>query len=103
MTPKKADGVIEAIRYTPEGDIDLIRIYERRGPTYSDLVLIDRAELVKRLKAGKNFFAGTRTPYLASTFELVAPVRLVRKGGEEILVSGDTTAECDSLPHIPRF
>lgn len=103
MAPKKTDGVIEAIRYTPEGDIDLIRIYERRGPAYSDRVLISRDELVRRLKAGKTFHIGTRKPMLGSTFELSDPVKLVRKDGGEILVCGNANAERDSLPNVPRF
>ena len=50
---KKFDGVIEAVRYNPDGQIALVRGYELRGVTYSDRVLLDRNTLVERLKEGK--------------------------------------------------
>ena len=59
----KFDGVIEAVRYRG-GKIELVRAYERRGATFSDRVLLDRAALLDRLKKGKRFVTGQRTELL---------------------------------------
>lgn len=72
---KKLDGVIEAVRYTPDGKIALVRAYERRGATYSDHLLISRDDLIRRLKAGKRFVVGVRKEFLASTFDIKSEVR----------------------------
>ena len=53
----KVDGVIEAVRYKG-GKIDLVRLYERRGPTYGDHVVMDRLTLLSRLKEGKRIMTG---------------------------------------------
>ena len=49
---KKSDFVIEAVRYK-NGKIDVVRGYQRRGPTYTDRILLDRKTLLERLKEGK--------------------------------------------------
>ena len=49
---KKFDGVIEAVRYK-DGQIDVVRAFERRGAAFSDRIMIDRKELLERLKEGK--------------------------------------------------
>lgn len=38
--PARFDGVIEAVRYSPDGKIEVARAYERRGAAFSDHVLI---------------------------------------------------------------
>ena len=63
---KKIDGVIEAVRYNPNGQIALVRAYERRGATFSDRVLLDRKTLLERLKSGKNFSIGQRKEFLTT-------------------------------------
>jgi hypothetical protein len=79
----KYDGVVEAVRYDADGRVDVVRIYERRGPTWSDRIIIKRDELVKRIKAGKKYFSGTRKTGLAGTFEVAAELRLVGKAGKK--------------------
>ncbi len=96
---KKLDGVIEAVRYTPDGKIDMVRAYERRGAIYSDYLLIRRAALVEKLKAGKRFTTGTRREFLASTFDVTAEIRY---DSARDVISADPGAERDSLP-APRF
>jgi hypothetical protein len=104
MPQKKFDGVIEVVRYTPEGKISEVRIYERRGPTYSDRVLISRAELLQRLRAKKKFAVGVRKPFLSSTFEVTAEVRLAGSRGQEAIVAGSSTAaDRDDLQGAPLF
>jgi hypothetical protein len=96
------DGVIEAVHYTPDGTIQWVRAYERRGPTFSDRVLIDRITLLEKLKAGKVFVAGKRLPQLASTFDVSVPLRVINANGVDLIVSGDIQqSNQDRLEHIP--
>jgi hypothetical protein len=97
MAKPKYDGVIEVVRYAPEGQIVLVRVYERRGATFSDRELWTRAELVQRLKAGQKIVTGDRTPLLASTFSVKSKVRLGRGRGQEVIVSGKEDCQHDLL------
>ena len=101
MASKKYDGVIEAVRYKPNGEVDWVRAYERRGPTFGDHVLIDRQSLIRRMKSGKRYVAGQRLPYLAGTFEISSSLRLVNAGGKEILVTDEVQASQDRLEGVP--
>jgi hypothetical protein len=100
---KKIDGVIEAVRYNPDGQIALVRAYERRGVTYSDRVLLDRKTLLKRLRAGKNFITGQRKEFLASTFELGKTVKAVSQNGNEFLTTREDASQHDELEGTPAF
>ena len=100
---KKIDGVIEAVRYNRNGQIALVRAYERRGVTYSDRVLLDRATLLERLKAGKKFSTGQRKEFLASTFEFGKAVKTVSKNGKDIITTREDTANHDELEETPAF
>jgi hypothetical protein len=87
MTKKqKMDGVIEAVRYLPDGQVDWVRAYLRRGATFSDRVIISRKELVDRIKTGKNFAIGQREEYKASTFQILYWVTLKSNDDREWLV-----------------
>jgi hypothetical protein len=97
MAKIKYDGVVEAVRYKPDGEIDWVRAYERRGSAFSDYLLIDRQALIKRLKC---FVVGERMPYLAGTFKVSNPIRLVDKGSQEIIVTGDADSH-DRLDGVP--
>ena len=98
MAQEKFDGVIEAVRYSPEGAVSQVRMYERRGPTWSDCVLLDRAELVRRMKAGKRIAVGRRQTYLGSSFEVKGAVHLA---GEILATTAD--AHQDNLEPAPLF
>lgn len=97
MAKQKFDGVIEVVRYTPEGLIDVVRAFERRGATFSDRVLWKRAELLERLKAGQKIVVGSPKLYLASTFAVGAPVRLERSRSGEMIVTGKESSDRDRL------
>jgi len=104
MAQKKYDGIIEGARYTPEGKLSGVRIYERRGPTYSDRTLLTRAELLQRLRAKKKFAVGMRQAFLGSTFTIVADVRLAGSRGQEAIVAGGSSAvDRDDLAGAPVF
>ncbi|OGO40437.1 MAG: hypothetical protein A2Z03_10045 [Chloroflexi bacterium RBG_16_56_8] len=88
MPMKKFDGVIEAVRYK-NGQIVYVRAYERRGVTFSDSLLLDRKTLLERLGKGQRFVTGQRQKYLASTFNIGKPVKVVNVDGRQILTTHD--------------
>ena len=98
---KKFDGVIEAARYK-NGQIVMVRAYERRGTTFSDRVLIERKDLLERIKNGKKFVIGVRKEFWASTFDEAKAVQVVTRDGKE-LIATRAEAEHDELESAPVF
>ena len=103
MVARRIDGVIEAVRYDEKGRISKVRGYLRHGRVFTDLVLIDRAELLKRLKARQRIWTGCRKEYLASTFDVNNLVQFSGKRDHELLYSGQPTTDQDTLPGVPLF
>ncbi len=103
MTQKKIDGVIETVRYDAKGMLSLIRVYERRGPTFSDLVLLSRDQLIQKLRTGKKFYVGKRIQLQASTFDLGCPVFLSGHAEHEVIVSQTSHENHDELQDAPLF
>ena len=99
MARAKIDGVIEAVRYTPGGEISVVRTYERHGAVWSDHILLKRTELVERLRKGKRFVTGERKAYLGSVFETGAAVRYM----DEHIVSGGQAGARDLLSGVSVF
>ena len=98
---KKVDVVIEAVRYK-NGQIVLVRGYERRGTTFSDRILLDRKTLVEKLQKGNQVLIGSREELKASTFKLDGNVQLVKQDNREwIATSPDATQ--DHLENAPIF
>jgi hypothetical protein len=100
---KKFDGVIEAVRYNPDGQIALVRAYVLRGVTYSDRVLLDRETLLERIKKGKKFTTGQRKEFLASTFEFGKTVKAMSNSGQEFLTTREDVSQQDELEETPIF
>ena len=100
---KKLDGIIEAVRYTRDGNIDLVRAYELRGVAYSDRVILDRQSLLARIRDGKRFAVGQRKEFLGGTFHLERPVRLSGADGKEILTTRDEASDRDELEDALAF
>jgi hypothetical protein len=98
---KKFDGVIEAVRYK-DGQIEVVRAFERRGAAFSDRILMPRRELLERLKDGRKFVVGKRKEFLAGTFETGQPLQVVSRDGRE-LISTRGDAEHDELEQAPVF
>ncbi len=98
---KKIDGVIEAVRYK-NGQVVLVRAYERRGATFSDRVLIERKALLERLKKGQQYIIGSREELLASTFKSGKPVLVVTQDGNDLLTT-NAAATRDELEETPIF
>jgi len=103
MPQKKLDGVIESVRYTPSGVIDMVRMYEKRGPTFSDLILLTRDLLLQKLQAGKIFSIGKRIPNLASTFEVSTQIFITGPTGKEVIINGQQYNDNDNLQGAPLF
>ena len=78
---KKFDGVIEAVHYN-NGQIATVRVFERRGATFSDRVLVDRKEFLERLKNGQKYVVGKRKEFWAGTFEVQEePAQVLNRNG----------------------
>jgi hypothetical protein len=103
MASKKVDGVVEAVRYAPDGRVALVRIYERRGPIYSDRILLDRVQLVTALRGKKRFVAGKSVAHMGDTFETGAEIRLVKIGSGEYIQSEQGSGERDDLKSVPQI
>jgi hypothetical protein len=97
MAKLKFDGMIEAVRYAPDGKIELVRAYERRGSIFSDHILIDRAALVVRLKNGEKFITGQRKEFMGGTFETTKFVRL----DGDVITTG--SGNRDMLEEVPSL
>jgi len=101
MSQVKFDGVIEAVRYTSDGQIAFVRAYERRGPTFSDRLLLDRQTLVARLKSGQRFVTGQRKERWASTFAVGKTVKVVGWNGKVIVTTSAEASKRDHLEGVP--
>jgi hypothetical protein len=98
---KKIDGVIEAVRYK-NGQILMVRAYERRGATFSDRVLLDRKVLLERLQKGQQFVVGSREELKASTFKVGKPVMVLKQADREWLATYENATR-DELEEAPVF
>ena len=100
MAKLKFDGLIEAVRYAADGSIDIVRAYERRGATFSDNILINRADLLNRIKTGQKFITGSRKEFLGSTFD-TNKIVLITTNGNFIATNSDTKR--DFLEAVPSL
>ena len=98
---KKIDGVIEAVRYK-NGQIVIVRAYERRGATFSDRVLLERKTLLERLKKGQQYITGLREELRASTFIAGKSVLVVQQDDRELLATRENATH-DELDEVPVF
>jgi hypothetical protein len=98
---KKIDGVIEAVRYK-NGQIMMVRAYERRGATFSDRVLLERKTLLERLQKGQHYITGSRKELHASTFKLGKPVLVVKQDDRELLATRENATR-DEFDEVPVF
>jgi len=101
MAKIKYDAVLQAVHYKPNGEVDWVRTFQRRGPIFSDRVVLDRQQLVNEIKSGKKYVIGNRIPFMAGAFEVSKPVRLIQNNGDEIIVAGDIKSDRDRLNGVP--
>jgi hypothetical protein len=98
---KKFDGIIESVHYK-NGQIVTVRAYERRGAAFSDRVLIDRKELLERIKSGKQFLTGVRREFWAGTFEEGKAIKVTSREGKDF-ISTREGADRDELEETPVY
>ena len=98
---KKIDGIIEAAHYK-NGQIAFVRAYERRGASFSDRILIERKDLLERLKDGKQFLTGVRKEFWGGTFDEGKAVKVVNRGDKDF-ISTREGADRDELEETPVF
>ncbi len=98
---KKIDGVIEAVHYK-NGQILHVRAYERRGAAFGDRTLIERKDLLERLKNGKQFVTGVRKEFMAGSFDHSAAVQVVTRDGRDFIATR-ADADRDDLAPAPVF
>ena len=99
---KKFVGIIEAVRYK-NGQIEVVRAFERRGAALSDRLLIPRSELLNRLRKGLRFTVGKRKEHLAGSFDFQdKPLQVVERNGQEVIAT-HANAEHDELENAPVF
>lgn len=99
---KKFDGVIEAVRYK-NGQIELVRAFERRGAAFTDRIMLGRDEFLKRIKKGQKYVVGKRKEFLAGSFDVQEkPVQVRTRDGKEI-ISTRPEADHDELEQAPVF
>jgi hypothetical protein len=101
MAKQQFDGVIEAVHYRPDGQVDWVRAYLRRGSAWSDRLILTRSDLIQEIKAGKRMMLGQRVQYMAGTFDVTTPVKVVGQDGQEVLATSSGTAERDQLEGAP--
>jgi hypothetical protein len=101
MAKIKYDGVVEAAHYKPDGQLDWVRVYERRGAVFSDRELLSRDAFIRRLRAGKRYMVGERLMNLGGMFNVTQPVRLVSQDGNPVIVVGDKRVTKDELSGVP--
>jgi hypothetical protein len=99
MEKIKIDGVIEAVRYNPDGLISMVRTYLRHGSVWSDRILLGRRELVEQLKNGKYFVTGARKGFLGGIFWTGSTVRYI----DEHIVTEGQAALRDLLAGVSVF
>jgi hypothetical protein len=92
----KIDLVVSAARYDPQtGRVSQARAYERWGQVWSDILLLDRSDLVERVEAGRKVVTGEPSA-LPGEFEIRRPVRVE---GEWLVTDGASQGRDDlSVP-----
>lgn len=100
---KKMDGIVEAVQYSPQGLIVRVRMYERRGPAFSDHILLSRSELLQRLKDHKNIVTGQRQPALGGTFTTGPALTLIDTPAGAFITTSSGAQNRDHLESVPLF
>lgn len=98
MPGKKISAVIDAVRYLPDGRIDLVRLYERRGAIWSDHLLLSRTDLVRRIRKGK-ITTGLRKQYLGSELEFGTAIHYEM----DVFFTGEKRGTTDLMTGVPVF
>jgi hypothetical protein len=100
MKKEKIDGVVETVHYAQDGQVAYVRAYQRRGTTFSDVVLIKRDELVKLIKAGSIYYTGERICGMGTEFKTFDKLQVVPSVEGEMLLTASSGKQ-DNLGSTP--
>ncbi|PKO12590.1 MAG: hypothetical protein CVU39_23175 [Chloroflexi bacterium HGW-Chloroflexi-10] len=103
MVKTNFDGIVEAVRLDDNKQLLLARFYERRGPIVSDHLLINRIDLVQRLKDGQRILIGKRLNKMGSNFETGEALLLTKNNGLDYISTQTGTANQDQFKGVPVF
>jgi hypothetical protein len=95
------DGVLEAAHFKSDGQLDWVRVYQRRGAVFSDRILLKRTDFIEQLKAGKRYVVGERIHNLGAKFNVDQPVHLQERDGRQVIAVGATKPGADDLTGVP--
>jgi hypothetical protein len=101
MAKVNFDGVLEAAHFKPDGQLDWVRVYVRKGAVFSDCILLSRQAFIDQLRVGRRFMVGERILNMGGNFNVTQPVRLLKEDGKRVIVTGDIHAEQDELVGVP--
>ena len=101
MAKVKYDGVVEAVHFKPDGQLDWLRVYLRMDAAFSDRILLSRQAFIAQLKSGKHFMLGERIQNLGGMFNVTKPVHLLERDHNPVIVVGDSQASQDDLTGVP--
>jgi len=98
-----ADTVVVAARYGPQaGELLLAQAYERRGVVWTDVILLDRDDLLARVRSRRRIYAGEVRPDIPGAFTVHGRLQMVHDGARTYLTLGKGTARGDDLG-VPLF
>jgi len=95
MKKKKIDGVIETVHYSPDGQIAYVRAYQRRGASFSDVVLIKRDDLVRLLNSGEQYYTGERVYAMGTEFKTFERLQVVPSPDGNVILTAANGARDD--------
>ena len=101
MAKIKYDGVVEAAHYKPDGQLDWVRVYERKGAVFSDVILLNRDTFIRQLRTGRRYMVGERILNMGGKFKVTQPIHLNNLDGKQVIVVGETRADKDELSGVP--
>jgi len=99
---KDFDLIVIAARYQAEdGLLNIAQAYERRGPIWGDVKLLERSQIVELIKSGRRIVIGSLAE-LPGDFDVIGSLNLLAENGSERLVVGEGTPQVDEL-QVPLF
>lgn len=101
MAKQKIDGVVEAVHYGNDGNIQWLRMFKKRGFVFSDSVIVKRQDLVQFLEDRKIIFSGRRIPLRGSEFETDKQLRLKEVNNHKIVITESVSNTHDHLDGVP--
>ena len=103
MAKDKYDGVVEAVHYAPDGQVEWVRAYLRRFFVFSDRVMLDRETLINIIQSGKRIVVGQRVPQMGANFEVSDDLKVVQRNGKDFIVVGEIQSDHDQLTGVPHI